>query len=315
MVTRRRRPLRAPRRRSAGEAGQVRGPASAAAGPAGLPDACRDAVLRERARIALELHDTVTHHMSVTLLQAEVALRKVPDLPDAARHALEAVRDAARAALTDTRRTVGVLRAGDAGTRPPGLDRLGELIGAARGVGMPVSSAVVGVPRPLSARVDLIAFRIVQESLSNAVRHAPGACVRVEIRYGSGSLTVAVHDDGAQGVSAASPGGGHGLAGMRERARTVGGTVKAGPRARTGWSVVADLPYTEPGSGDTSPPSDGSRAAGPPPPDLATAPRTGSELLSRPCRGGHRHRRGHARTDARAGRTRTDGTVSGPGAA
>ncbi|TMR40742.1 response regulator [Actinomadura geliboluensis] len=218
--------------------------------PAGRPSAYGDggAVARERTRIALELHDTVAHHMSLTLVRAEAALRNVPDLPDAARQALEAVRDAARAALTDTRRIVGKLRAGEADAPQPCLDRLGELVGAARGGGLLVSSAVIGVPRPLSARVDLAAFRIVQESLSNAVRHAPGACVSVEIRYGTGALTVSVEDDGARTAAKPVPGGGHGLAGMRERAGMLGGTLQAGPRARVGWSVVAELPYDEPGT-------------------------------------------------------------------
>jgi DNA-binding NarL/FixJ family response regulator len=203
-------------------------------------------VARERARIALELHDTVAHHMSLTLVRAEATLRNVPDLPDAARRALEAMRDATRAALTDTRRIVGTLRAGETGTPQPGLDRLGGLVGAARGGGLLVSSAVVGVPRPLDARVDLAAFRIVQESLSNAVRYAPGACVSVEIRYGPGALTVSIEDDGARATSRPALGGGHGLAGMRERAEMLGGTLQVGPRARVGWSVIAELPYDEP---------------------------------------------------------------------
>ncbi|MEU8799538.1 sensor histidine kinase [Spirillospora sp. NPDC048819] len=237
----------------------ARGPGSEPAGP---PDAHGDsrAVSRERARIALELHDTVAHHMSLTIVRAEAALRNVADLPDAARQALEAVRDDARAALADTRRIVGSLRAGDAGARQPGLDRLGELVGGARGSGLLVSSTVAGVPRPLSPCVDLAAFRIVQESLSNAVRYAPGACVSVEIRYGLGALTASVADDGARTASAAPPGGGHGLAGMRERAGMLGGTVKAGPREGAGWSVVAELPYAEPGSGGGHPAPDRSRA-------------------------------------------------------
>lgn len=219
--------------------------------PLDRPDACGDAgaVARERARIALELHDTVAHHMSLTLVRAEATLRNVPDLPDPARQALEAIRDAARAALTDTRRIVRMLRAGDAGVPQPGLDRLGELVGAARGGGLLVSSAVVGVPRPLDARVDLAAFRIVQESLSNAVRYAPGACVSVEIRYGPGALTVSIEDDGARTASRPALGGGHGLAGMRERAGMLGGTLGAGLRTGGGWTVVAELPYAEPGSG------------------------------------------------------------------
>ncbi|WP_243723415.1 sensor histidine kinase [Actinomadura sp. 7K507] len=221
--------------------------------PPGRPDAYGDdpAAVRERSRLALELHDTVAHHMSLTLVRAEGALRTVPDLPDAARQALEAVRDGARAALTDTRRIVGLLRGGDEGAGQPGLDRLGELVGAAGGAGLMVSSAVAGTPRPLPGTVDLASFRIVQESLSNAIRYAPGAHVTVEIRYGPGALRLSIADDGARTVPKASPGGGHGLAGMRERARVLGGTVQAGPRAGSGWSVVAELPWEEhvPGCG------------------------------------------------------------------
>ncbi|GAA1809694.1 hypothetical protein GCM10009735_48700 [Actinomadura chokoriensis] len=216
---------------------------------------------RERARIALELHDTVAHHMSLTLVRAEATLRNVPDLPDAARHALEAMRDAARAALADTRRIVRMLRAGEAGVPQPGLDRLGELVGAACGGGLLVSSAILGVPRPLGACVDLAAFRIVQESLSNAVRYAPGACVSVEIRYGIDALTVSVEDDGARTASRSALGGGHGLAGMRERAGMLGGALRAGPRTGGGWTVIAELPYDEPGPG--SPASDDGRTVVP----------------------------------------------------
>lgn len=213
-------------------------------------DLRRQAVLEERARIARELHDVVAHHMSVIAMQAEAAPYKIPDLPDAARQTFGVVRDAAREALTETRRVVGLLRSDDEGAErapQPGLERLDDLVSAARQSGLSVATVVVGMPRPLHAGVDLSAFRIVQESLSNASRYAPGARVHVEVKYGAEALTVTVADDGARSAPAQAQGGGHGLVGMRERVTMLGGTLDAGPLddAR-GWSVVAELPYGDP---------------------------------------------------------------------
>ncbi|MFB4312235.1 sensor histidine kinase [Actinomadura sp. GTD37] len=209
-------------------------------------DLARQAVLEERARIARELHDVVAHHMSVIAMQAEAAPYKIPDLPDAARQTFGVVRDAAREALTETRRVVGLLRADGEGPErapQPGLDRLDDLVAAARRSGLSVASVVVGMPRPLNAGVDLSAYRIVQESLSNAARYAPGSRVDVEVRYGPKALAVSVADDGARSTAEESQGGGHGLVGMRERVTMLGGRLDAGPRADAGWSVVAELPY------------------------------------------------------------------------
>ncbi|SNS58146.1 sensor histidine kinase [Actinomadura mexicana] len=212
-------------------------------------DLARQAVLEERARIARELHDVVAHHMSVIAMQAEAAPYKIPELPDAARQTFEVVRDAAREALTETRRVVGLLRADDEGAErapQPGLERLDDLVGAARRSGLAVASAVVGMPRPLHAGVDLSAYRIVQESLSNAARYAPGSRVHVEVRYGAETLTVSVTDDGARSTPEESHGGGHGLVGMRERVAMLDGSLDAGPREGAGWLVVAELPYGDP---------------------------------------------------------------------
>ncbi len=212
-------------------------------------DLARQAVLEERARIARELHDVVAHHMSVIAMQAEAAPYRIPDLPDAARQTFGTVRDAAREALTETRRVVGLLRADDEDAErapQPGLDRLDDLVAAARRSGLSVELVVAGVPRPLNAGVDLSAYRIVQESLSNASRHAPGSSVRVEIRYGPRTLTVSVADDGARGALEEPQGGGHGLVGMRERVTMLGGSLTAGPRDEGGWSVAAELPYGDP---------------------------------------------------------------------
>ncbi|MFC9970270.1 sensor histidine kinase [Spirillospora sp. NPDC127200] len=158
------------------------------------------------------------------------------------------VRDAARAALDETRRVVGLLRAEDEHVRRPGLDRLDELIDAACGSGLRASAVVIGYPRRLEAGVELTAFRIVQESLSNAVRYAPGADVTVGLHYGPRTLTVSVTDDGARTAPGIPHGGGHGLLGIRERVALLGGTVQAGPRNGAGWSVVAELPFAAAGS-------------------------------------------------------------------
>ncbi|MFB4314863.1 sensor histidine kinase [Actinomadura sp. 21ATH] len=233
-----------------------------APGPGGYEEHCRElvgqAVLEERARIARELHDVLAHHMSLTAVRAEAALVGMPGLPDAASEVLEVVRDAARAALAETRRIVGALRDGGQGVEGvpgPGLGDVAELVGAARGVGLRVSVSVVGAPRPVDVGVELAAFRVVQESLSNAVRYAPGARVTVEIAYGPAALTVAVVDDGARMALRAPRGGGHGLAGMRERVTLLGGTLRAGRAGDgAGWSVLAELPYAglAPASGQSA---------------------------------------------------------------
>jgi signal transduction histidine kinase len=211
-------------------------------------DLARQAVLEERSRIARELHDIVAHHMSVIALQAEAAPYKFPDLPPAARETFGVVRDAAREALAETRRVVGLLRqVSDTAERvpQPGLDRLEELTERACRSGLAIDVIVVGMPRELSSGVDLSAYRIVQESLSNASRYAKGGHVRVEIRYATTVLHVSVTDDGPRAVPEES-GGGHGLVGMRERVAMLDGNLSAGPRPdHEGWAVTADLPYGE----------------------------------------------------------------------
>ncbi|HEV7899884.1 MAG TPA: sensor histidine kinase [Planosporangium sp.] len=212
-------------------------------------DLARQAVLEERSRIARELHDVVAHHMSMIAIQAEAAPLRIADLPPAARETLAAIRSAAREALAETRRVVGLLRNGDElpeRVPQPGLDRLDELLDTGRQSGLTVEPLVVGVPRPLAVGVDLSAYRIVQEALSNAARYAPGARVRVAVRYGGERLRVSVTDDGCDPPLAAQAGGGHGLVGMRERVAMLGGTLSAGPHDNGGFAVVADLPYGAP---------------------------------------------------------------------
>jgi len=192
------------------------------------------------------LHDVVAHHMSVVALQAEAAPYKIDGLPPTALRSFEVIRDSARQALSETRRLVGLLREEDEAAErspQPSLERLDELLEAARQAGLTVESQIIGVPEPIDAGVDVSAYRIVQEALSNAARYAPGARTRVEVRYGPASLLVQVVDDGAAEGVPSEPGGGHGLVGMRERVAMVGGTLSTGPREGGGFTVTAELPY------------------------------------------------------------------------
>ncbi|MQA95322.1 MAG: PspC domain-containing protein [Streptosporangiales bacterium] len=210
-------------------------------------DLSRQAVLEERSRIARELHDVVAHHMSMIAIQAEAAPYKIPDLPDPARVTFGVIRDASREALTEMRRVVGLLRQQGEGAErlpQPGMDRLDELAKSARQAGMHVRVEVRGVPRPLGPAVDVSAYRIVQEALSNAGRYAPGANVDVEVAYEPELLRLRVSDDGTA-RPAGEPGGGHGLVGMRERAMMLGGTLHTGPREPHGFTVEAELPLDE----------------------------------------------------------------------
>jgi signal transduction histidine kinase len=209
-------------------------------------DLARQAVLEERGRIARELHDVVAHHMSMIAIQAEAAPLKIRDLPPEAAQTLAAIRGAAREALAETRRVVGLLREQNEEIErvpQPGLDRLDDLVGQA--AGLTVETAIVGVPRPLSAGVDLSAYRIIQEALSNAARYAAGARVRVEVRYGPSTLDLSIVDSGGTLTAPAETGGGHGIVGMRERVAMLGGTLSAGPREPGGFAVTASLPYGE----------------------------------------------------------------------
>jgi signal transduction histidine kinase len=211
-------------------------------------DRARQAVLEERSRIARELHDVVAHHMSTIAIQAEAAPLKIPDLPPAAQETLAAIRVAAREALAETRRVVGLLRNGDEHPErvpQPGMDRLDELLDAGRQSGLSIEPIVIGIPRPLAAGVDLSAYRIVQEALSNAARYAPGARVRVSVQYGRQRLRVLIADNGSVTPDPLQTGGGHGLVGMRERVAMLGGTLSAGVHDEGGFEVVADLPYGE----------------------------------------------------------------------
>jgi signal transduction histidine kinase len=210
------------------------------------------AVAEERSRIARELHDVVAHHVSVMVVQAAGARRVLDRDPAEAAEALSAVEDTGRQALVEMRRMVGVLRAGrweDSRSPLPSLDRLDELLTQVREAGLPVELLVDGEPRSLPAGVDLSAYRIIQEALTNSLRHAGRATSRVRLRYGSRDLAITIADDG-RGVTAAArePGGrqgsdgGHGLVGMRERVALFGGRLEAGPGPSGGYVVSAWLP-------------------------------------------------------------------------
>ncbi len=221
------------------------------------------ALLEERQRIARELHDIVAHHMSVIAIQAEAAPRKVTDPPPELAESFADIRASALTGLNELRRLLGVLRSGGADTAPPpGLAELAGLLDSTRNGGVSVTSSVTGVPRALPQGLDLSAYRIVQEALSNAMQHAPGSAVRVELVYTGSSLVIRVCNDvcpasasaaakrsrpggtppSGNGAGPAENGTGHGIIGMRERAAMLGGQLDAAPTADGGFLVTAVLP-------------------------------------------------------------------------
>ncbi|MEU8154810.1 histidine kinase [Micromonospora sp. NPDC048986] len=207
----------------------------------------RRAVLEERTRIARELHDVVAHHMSLIAVQAETAPYRLTDVPAPAAAEFVAIAASARDALTDMRRLLGVLRSETTGpqTAPqPDLSDLGAMVDAARRAGLPVTLDAQPVDDDrVPAPVGLAAYRIVQEGLANAARHAAGAAVRVTVRVGRSGLGVRVENSPADVRPTADGGSGHGLTGMRERATSLGGTFTAGPLPDGGYAVAAELPY------------------------------------------------------------------------
>ncbi|GAA4566199.1 sensor histidine kinase [Planotetraspora kaengkrachanensis] len=209
-------------------------------------------VMEERLRIARELHDVLAHHIALINVQSQVAAHVLDDEPAQAREALGHIRLAGRAALEELRTTVGLLRRPGSQDEPlnelvtepaPGLDRLDDLIGSFTAAGLAVDFRTEGDPRPLPAPVELAAFRVTQEALTNVSKHAPRARATVRIAYTPRDLVVDVADDG--GPLKAPPGAGpagHGLVGMRERALSVGGTFTTGPSVTGGFRVLAVLP-------------------------------------------------------------------------
>ncbi|MFI9829142.1 sensor histidine kinase [Streptomyces sp. NPDC051913] len=201
-------------------------------------------VAEERMRIARELHDVVAHHMAVANAQAGTARHLAPTQPEQAQKILDELTATTSAALLELRATVGVLRQPDDpdSLEPaPGLHRLPELIAACESAGLTVAVATEGEPRPLSPGVDLTAYRIVQEALTNATKHASDHTARIRLAYSDSRLLITVSNEGA-GVAPPVPGGGFGLMGMRERAHSVGGDLRAGPRPEGGFEVTTALP-------------------------------------------------------------------------
>jgi signal transduction histidine kinase len=197
----------------------------------------------ERLRIAQELHDVVAHHISLINVQASTALHLVDRQPEQAAPALSAIKDASKEALVELRSILGILRQSDeAAPRQPvtGLDNLDNLVSRTARAGLEVHKVIHGDPRPLPAGLDRAAFRIIQESLTNVVRHAKATSATVRIQYGEQALVLQIDDNG-QSLTA-PPREGNGISGMRERATALGGTLTADRTSAGGLHIVATLP-------------------------------------------------------------------------
>jgi len=211
-------------------------------------DEARRRVDDERLRIARELHDVTAHSLSIVAVQSGAALHVLDTDPEAARNALIAIRETSRDSLQELRGMLGVLRSsGDAAVGAPlaptpGLARLDDLVRPLRDAGLKVEIVGLPLPAPLPAIVDASAYRIVQEALTNVLRHAGSASVRVQLDLTDDALKLEISDDGS-GSPVRAEAEGHGIAGMRERALALGGTFAAGPRPGGGWSVGAVLPF------------------------------------------------------------------------
>lgn len=206
----------------------------------------RREVAEERGRIARELHDVVAHHMSVISVQTGLARFVFDTDRQTARTALDTIDATGKEAFEELRRMLMVLRAADDGVPAgpmPGLARLDEMAERVRAGGVPVALTAEGTPRPIAPGVDLCAYRVVQEALTNVLKHAPGASAEVRLRYEPDQVTVSVTDDG-EGVipDRVRTGSGHGLIGMRERAKLYGGQISIGPRDQGGFAVRLTLP-------------------------------------------------------------------------
>jgi signal transduction histidine kinase len=198
---------------------------------------------QERLRIAQEVHDIVGHGLAAIHLQAEIALHVLAKQPTQAETALAAISRTSKEALDELRATLDVVRQG-AGAVPdppgPGLARLDDLVARMSGTGVPVTVTVEGTPRDLPSGIDLAAYRIVQEALTNVLRHAPSGTATVRLAYAPAEVTVEVTDTGRDPVGPVN--GGSGIAGMRERVGALGGVFEAGPRVGGGFRVFARLP-------------------------------------------------------------------------
>jgi signal transduction histidine kinase len=206
--------------------------------------AAREAVVEERARIARELHDAIAHNVSMMVVQAGAERRVLDGTGGTTREVLETIEQIGRGALTEMRRLVGMLR-GDDGeplAPQPGLDDLPTLVAQVGDAGLAVELQIEGERRALPVGIELSAYRIVQEALTNALKHAGEANASVLVRYGADSLELEIVDDGAGAAQTVVAGGGHGLVGMRERVALYGGRLDAGRSKSGGFSVRVLLP-------------------------------------------------------------------------
>ena len=202
------------------------------------------AVAEERTRIARELHDVVAHNISIMVVQAGAERHAIGDERPETSEVLETIENTGRAALAEMRRLLGMLRRSDdelALAPQPSLRHLDDLVEQVREAGMPVELRIEGEPRDIAPGVDLSAYRIVQEALTNALRHAGPARARVTVSYGDDELDIEIADDGS-GSEATAPAGGHGIVGMRERVALFGGDLAVGRRRAGGYTVRAKLP-------------------------------------------------------------------------
>jgi signal transduction histidine kinase len=213
------------------------------------------AAAAERARISREMHDVVAHSLAVVVALANGATAKLGRDPEQSREALESISELGRQALADTRRLLSVLRPEDGATTrapQPGIDDIAGLVEHAASTGLAATLTIRGEPVPIAAGLALSAYRIVQEAITNAVKHAAGATtVGVELAWTPRKLEIVVRDDGpgdGPGDGLAGSAGGFGLAGMRERAALCGGTATAGPGREGGWTVTATIPIGSPGA-------------------------------------------------------------------
>ena len=206
--------------------------------------AAREAVVEERARIARELHDVIAHNVSMIVVQAGAERRVLEGSNGATHEVLQTIEQIGRGALTETRRLLGMLRsdAADPLTPQPGLDDVPTLVAQLREAGLPVELRVAGERRELPVGIELSAYRIVQEALTNSLRHAGDARATVDVRYGADALELEIADDGSGGGAADPDGGGHGLVGMRERVTLYGGRFDATRTPSGGFVVRASLP-------------------------------------------------------------------------
>jgi signal transduction histidine kinase len=204
------------------------------------------AASHERLRIARELHDVVAHNVSLMVIQAQ-ALEATADEPAAARRGAHTIAELGREAMSEMHRTLELMRAevpDDERKPQPALDDLGPLLERAHAAGVNVELSVTGGPRPLPAGVELSAYRIVQEALTNVIKHSGADRASVELRFGKNGLELEIVDQGAGVGETGIPASGHGLVGMRERVALFGGSLDAGPIDGRGYRVVATLPYT-----------------------------------------------------------------------